>query len=332
VIKSHAMDRVRVGVIGGGLVAQAVHLPLLQRLDHLFAVAALAEPDAVTAERAAARHGIARIHADHRELLESEALDAVLVCSPDPTHAPIVGDALAAGVHVLVEKPLCLTVEEAEAIAAARAETGLTVQVGYMKRFDPAVDRLLEDLDGAPAPRHVATATFDPGMRGAFGLPGLDAAPPADAFLGALVHDVNLVHGIAGCCGLAVDRVVDGFGDGAVVGGTVRLEGGARWSAVWLSLPGTGTFREHVALYADDGVRELVFPAPYALHSPTRYRWTRATSRGSATTIESSWHEAYERQLVHFHACVTEGAVCLTPPEQALADIRLLIALREAAR
>ncbi len=103
------------------------------------------------------------------------------------------------------------------------------------------------------------------------------------------------------------------------MGATFALGGGARWTAVWLSLPAAGTFREHVAVYGD-GVHELEFPAPYLLHAPTTYRWTR----GSGAVVHRSWDEAYERQLLHLHACVTRGEPCRTPPEQAVADLELL--------
>jgi predicted dehydrogenase len=319
---------VAIGVVGAGLVAQVVHLPLLQRLGELFRVTALAEPDAAVRGAVAARHGIASAHADHRSLLDAGGVDALVVCSPDATHAQVVVDALEAGVHVLVEKPLCVTPEEGEWIVAVRDRTGLVVQVGYMKRYDPAVEALLDELSPARAPRHVTTATFDPGMREAFGMkPAATGMRVDEAFLGALIHDVNLVNAALARCGVAAGPIVDAFGDGGRAGGTIALENGARWTAVWLALPGAGTFREHVALYAADGVRELEFPAPYALHEPTVYRHVRAGGAGAVATTRTSWREAYERQLRHFHAAVTGAAACRTPAEEGVADVRLLAEL-----
>jgi predicted dehydrogenase len=312
---------VRLGVIGVGLAAQAVHLPLLQRLPRQFHVVALAEPAVDVRRRVAARHAIPAAYADHRSVLTA-GVDAVLVSSPDATHAAVVVDALEAGAHVLVEKPLCLTPHEAGRIVEARDRVGRVVQVGYMKRFDPAVEALLDELPIEWAPAHIATATFDPGLREAFGMPPGDVA--GDPFLGALIHDVNLVNAVLARCGAEIDRVIDAFGDGSRAGVTIALANGARWTAVWLGLPGAGTFREHVALYGADGVRELEFPAPYALHAPTIYRHVRAGGEGAVTTTRTSWREAYERQLLHFHACVTAGEPCRTPAEQGAADVRLL--------
>jgi predicted dehydrogenase len=279
----------------------------------------------------ASRHAIAATYADHRALLDAGGVEAVVVCSPNATHAQIVVDALEAGVHVLVEKPLCVTPEEGEWIVAARDRAQRVVQVAYMKRFDPAVEALLADLPSGWEPAHIATATFDPGMREAFGM----AAPEgpmsvADAFLGALVHDVNLVHAVLERCGTPVERIVDASGDGSRATATIALAGGARWTAAWLALPRAGTFREHVALYGSDGVRELEFPAPYALHEPTVYRHVRDGGGGAIATTRTSWHEAYERQLLHFHAVVTDGAPCRTPAEAGLTDVRLLTELLAA--
>jgi predicted dehydrogenase len=321
---------VSIGVVGAGLVAQVVHLPLLQRLDRCFRLTALAEPAPEIRAAVGARHAIGRLYADHRALLDAGGIDAVLVCSPNATHAQVVVDALEAGVHVLVEKPLCTSVAEATWIIDVRDRARLVVQVGYMKRFDPAVEALLDELPADWLPTHIATATFDPGMREAFGLAGAPTTlSREDAFLGALVHDVNLVNAVLARCGATVDRVVDAWGDedGTRATATIALAGEARWTAVWMALPGAGTFREHVALYGRDGVRELEFPAPYALHQPTIYRRTSADRAGAVTTTRSSWHEAYERQLRHFHQAVTAGAQCRTPAEEGLADIRLLTEL-----
>jgi predicted dehydrogenase len=316
---------VPVGVIGAGLVAQAVHLPLLQRHAERFRLTSLAEPDAEVRRVIASRHAIGSTYSDHRALLESDGVEAVLVCSPNPTHAQIVVDALEAGVHVLVEKPLCVTPDEGEWIVAARDRARRVVQVGYMKRFDPAVEALLDELPPTWEPAHIASATFDPGMREAFGMPPANVEMSIeDAFLGALIHDVNLVNAVLARCGGSVDRIVDAFGDSSRAVATIALAGGARWTAVWLALPGAGTFREHLALYGSDGVRELAFPAPYALHEPTVYRHLRESGGGAVSTARTSWHEAYERQLLHFHAVITGATPCRTPAEEGVADVRLL--------
>lgn len=356
--------RIRIGVVGGGLVSQAVHLPeLLERPDR-FTVVGLADPSPGVRDAVADAWGIARTHADHRDLMGAGGIDALLVCSPNGTHARIALDALAQGLHVLVEKPLCLTVEDGERIAATAARDRLVAQVGYMKRFDPAVEALLAEGDEAGPLAHVVTETYDPGLRGPFGphvAPGTDlpeavretvaeetsqqvqraigtVSPPhvralSEVFLGALIHDVNLVRAALEPLGDSVVEILDAFWGEEPVrgGGTVALAGGARWTMVWLHLPRLGDFAERVVLYGRDGFRALEFPAPYLRRAPTVLRRSRGVHGRNETLVVRSWQEAYGRQLEHFHACVTEGATCRAPASDAVEDVRLLTALYRAA-
>ena len=353
------LDRLQIGVVGAGFVAQVVHLPELARHPERFAVTALADPDGAAARRAAARFGLPRVYEDHVALLEEGGVDAIVVCSPDATHAAVVLDALAAGVHVLVEKPLCLTLEDADRIVAASAAAGRVVQVGCMKRFDPAYEALLDDLRAAaPEPAHVASLTFDPGLSGPFAPPGPfgPAAPSAPelplpaagrdarpgiggfdavtALHGALVHDADLVLGALDALGIARGRVRDAFAreDGSAAGGTVELENGARWTLAWLALPAAGTFAERIELLAGDGVRRLEFPAPYLRQAPTRYTRIAGAAGESVRTTSTSWRESYERQLVHFHAAATGREPCRVPAEVARETVALLTQLQDAAR
>jgi predicted dehydrogenase len=346
----------RVGVVGGGLVAHLVHLPLLRSVAG-FELIALADPSRAVREAAGARWDIATLHADHRELLDSAPVDALVVCSPNGTHVDVVLDALACGVHVLVEKPLCLDPADADRIAEARDRSGRVVQVGYMKHYDPAVEALLADVRPGTPLRHLASLTYDPGLRRHFApdwLPdGGDipahvraelaertaaqvaaalgtedpahVAPFAETFLGALVHDVALGLAVLDAAGMTVDGVLDGFGtpDGTSAGGTLELSGGVRWTLAWLLLERAGDFRQSLVVHAEDAVRSLEFPAPYLLGAPTRYTRLADGVRHSA----ASWEEAYACQLRHFHACVTRDLRCRTPPELAGRDIALLSAL-----
>src|SRR5438309_1126264 len=159
----NAAERVRVGVIGCGMVAQAEHLPNLLSLDRHFEIAALADPSKIVREAMASRYGVAGVHPDYRDLLAAGGLDAVVVAAPAATHAEIVVAALESGVHVFVEKPLCITLADVDRIVAARDRAGKVVQVGYMKRHDPAWERMLAELPGsADELRYIRVMCHDP--------------------------------------------------------------------------------------------------------------------------------------------------------------------------
>lgn len=355
-------ERLRIGVVGAGLVAQAVHLPLLRQLDDHFALRALADPSAVVRERVAAAHGVPAVHRDHLALIDAGGIDALVVCAPNALHEDVVLDALDAGLHVLVEKPLCLSAAGARRIADRAERARRVVQVGYMKRFAPAYEALLAGLPPRPdALVHARTLTCDPRLARRYAPPGLvtaDDLRPAEraalrertaraaheaigdageagawayseAWAGALVHDVNAMCGILGALGISGERAVDAFGDGEgeLAGGTVALPGGARWSLAWMLLEHAGAFTQELELHARDGVRLLRLPAPYARQASARYRHTREDDEGARSTGLAAPADPYERQLLHFHACVTTGAPCRTPAAQAERDLALLAAL-----
>jgi predicted dehydrogenase len=357
-------ERVRIGVVGGGLIAQAAHLPNLRRLDEQFELVALADPSARVRDRVGRRFGIPSTYGTWEAMLDEATLDAVAVCTPHSAHTDVILAALDSGRHVFVEKPLCIRLEDADRIVAAQQRSGRVVQVGYMKRFDPAYERLLDALpDDARDLRYVSVVTYDPDMaRAPFFRPGelvpaddvpvaigeagrrsrneqleaeLGTTDPVAAhayyltYLSALSHDVNLVHGILECLGEPVPAAVDGsswWADGWAGNGVLRLASGARCSLTWLWLDGLDEFREEVAAYFTDAVHALRFPAPY-LGWPARYE-RRGRARSERTVHPG---EAYVEELRHFHACVVDGVPCRTPAAQARLDLQALKAMFLAA-
>lgn len=98
-------------------------------------------------ERQRAAHPAARQTADFADLLADEALDAVVIAAPVPQHAELTLAAIEAGKHVFVEKPLGATLEEAERVAAAAAESDRVVMVGHLLEYHPAVEKLKGMID-----------------------------------------------------------------------------------------------------------------------------------------------------------------------------------------
>ncbi|MDR7158371.1 Gfo/Idh/MocA family oxidoreductase [Arthrobacter sp. BE255] len=129
-------QKVRLGVIGAGRIAQAAHLPALVKAKNLELVA-ISDPSPALAQGVAARYGI-KGFTDTEELLRHE-LDAVLIATPDRFHRSLGALALNAGKHVLMEKPLASTSTEAAELADLAHEKGLKLQTGAMKRHDPGI-------------------------------------------------------------------------------------------------------------------------------------------------------------------------------------------------
>lgn len=123
----------RVGVIGGGGIAGA-HLPHLVKRSDAVELVGIADINAQAAASTAEKYGVARHVTDYRELLPQT--DAVLVCVPTWLHAEITVEALRAGKHVFCEKPMARLQEGADAMCRAAQESGKTLQIGFVRRFD----------------------------------------------------------------------------------------------------------------------------------------------------------------------------------------------------
>jgi predicted dehydrogenase len=108
---------------------------------------ACAEPSAGRLAAFERQYPSARAYADYRRLLRDGDVDAAIVATPTSTHRAIVEQCLAAGLHVLVEKPLAATVADAEALTELTRTAGLTLMVGHTFLFNPAVRAIKEYID-----------------------------------------------------------------------------------------------------------------------------------------------------------------------------------------
>lgn len=127
---------VRLGLIGCGRIAQAAHLPAIAKSGAVELVA-VADPSRMLAEGVGAQWHVPAFTS--AEELLAAPIDAVLIATPDRFHHPLGMLALAAGKHVLMEKPLAATSTEAEQLVAVAAANDLRLQTGAMKRHDPGI-------------------------------------------------------------------------------------------------------------------------------------------------------------------------------------------------
>lgn len=126
--------RLRVGIVGCGHAAEHLHLPALRSLPSV-EVVALADTDPERLRLVGARFAIARRYGDHEALLSDDEVDAVAVCVPPRAHAAVVLAALDAQKHVLVEKPLCLDLDEADRLVERARCASVTAMVGFNLRY-----------------------------------------------------------------------------------------------------------------------------------------------------------------------------------------------------
>jgi predicted dehydrogenase len=361
--------RLRVALFGAGLVGQASHAPTLADDRERFDFVAIADPSKTVRESVAARFGVPNTCATLEEAL-ALGVDAVVVAVPDPAHRDAVLAGLRAGVHVFCEKPFTLDVAEVDEILAARGDR--VVQVGYMKLYDPAVDRMVErladgpaelvylsievnDPDAAPFVDHlglVAGRDVDQelidrtrrrgreAIRIALGAePDPVEARAFEAYLSSLVHDVSLGHHLLRSLGVRAPLPITDaalFDGGRGVSLAWALPNGGRAHLEHLQLMAVADYRERVTAYCRDRILELTFPAPYLRFHPTRLVERR--SDGTVTGLETidyrvSYEEAFRNELRAFHASVTTGAPVRATVESARDDlVALFDGFRLAAR
>jgi predicted dehydrogenase len=350
--------RLRVGVVGCGLVAQVMHLPYLTELDELYEVEVLCDLSPEVAAACARRYAVPRTVTRWEDAVAAD-LDAVFVLTSG-SHAPIAVAAAEAGLHVFVEKPMCFSAAEGHEMVEAARRADVRLMVGYMKRYDPAYERLGAELATLDDLRLVRVTTLEsplepyvahypltpPGrlepellaevrrdaderVRAAIGDAGAAGTHAYRAvLLDSLVHELNMLRGLLG----EPDRL--DFVSVREHGLSLVLDfRGVECLLTWVDLPGIARYGQELAFFAPDRRATLSFPSPFLRSEPTTLvlEGGDAGSSRSWQTVETvSYEEAFKRELVEFHAACSEGRDPRTPGEDGLRDVALCQAVVRA--
>jgi predicted dehydrogenase len=354
------MDRLRVGVIGCGAIAQIMHLPYLRQLSDRYEIAALCDLSPRLVEEVGDYYNVSRRYTDYRDLLAAgsgQTLDAVIVLTAG-SHAPPALEALRAGKHVLVEKPMCFTLREADEMIAAAEASECTLMVAYMKRYDPGYRYAQAALPSLGALRIIQVNTLHPSEEDYLNVHRIvrtgdiprevveqlaadrdrlateaigSVAEPlrfiyTDIVLGSLVHDVNALRGLVG--GPVAVTFTDIWPGGEklpCITTVLRHSGGLRAVVTWAWLPDLRHYFEEIALMSASGRVRIQFPSPYLRHFPSPVI-VELMEDGAAVEkrVTASYAEAFKEELIHFHECVTQGKKPLTDVHDARRDIEIL--------
>ncbi len=355
------MPRLKIGVIGCGAIAQIQHLPHLRELDDLFEIGGLADLSPNLLEAIGTDYGVPpeRRFLDYHQLLQSD-VDGVIVC-PSGSHAAPSIAAAEAGKHVFVEKPMCTTVREAEAMVAAADKAGVLLMVGYMKRHEPAYQFAQARVREMSDVRFIQVNHLHPsndlhtsefkirrfddiprGVRDAWNMQQTEliaealgyadgAAVPAaiahayNLILGSMIHDIGNLHGLFGPPRHVLSSEI--WLDGRGVSTVLDYGDERRAVASWVDLPDLWDFKETLEVY---GSRERVlvsFPTGFArgLPSYVTLHGMDADADRTPWRREYAWHDnPFKLELLHFGECIRTGQPPLTPGREAIADIQLV--------
>ena len=137
---------IRIGLIGSGRMGEVFAHHLAYSIAEADFVA-VADVNHEAAKRVASRYGVKRHYGDYVELLSQKDIDAVVIATPTKTHDKVVVDAANASKHIFSEKPLALTLQGCDTALTAVKAAGVKLQVGFMRRYDPAYLAAKQKID-----------------------------------------------------------------------------------------------------------------------------------------------------------------------------------------
>ena len=178
-----------IALIGAGNLARWAHLPNIKKIPNS-SLRAIHSSSGVRGKSYGARFGAAYCTTDYKEILNDAEIDLVFITSRNQHHAPQALEALHAGKHVFVEKPMAITEEECKQLVKASQETGRYLTVGFNRRFAPFYKPLKTQLSKRNAPAVISCRVNSPGISGPYwmGDPAIGGA-----ILGEACHFVDLM-------------------------------------------------------------------------------------------------------------------------------------------
>ncbi|MDE0399161.1 MAG: Gfo/Idh/MocA family oxidoreductase [Candidatus Poribacteria bacterium] len=295
------MSRIRIGVIGCGAIAQVHHLPNLTALHREFEVPIVCDLSHGAAKAVAKRFYVPQFVTDYNELLATD-VDAVLLCHGDPK-TEVAQAAFEAGKHVFIEKPVCFSLQEMDAMLTAQRKVGTVAQAGYMKVHDPAFQFAKREVDTMESYRFVQINHLHPNNSlhlSQFDVERFNDVPP-DAFKPASAArekaQAEAIGDVLSEAGLESDvqnkaarvfyllagsmihdiyslRVMLGspsevisaevWSDGRGVSIVFAYPNGARCVATWVDLPDLWDFKETLEIYGDNKRVIVSYPTGFS--------------------------------------------------------------------
>lgn len=353
------MNKLRVGVIGLGEVAQVIHLPILESMPERYELAAICDISPGLVKRMGERYRVQRGYTDFHELIAAGGLDCVLVLNSDEYHAECTIAALDAGIDVLVEKPMCLSPREADEIIAARDRSGKTVMVAYMRRFAPAFTEAVERLPELGELRYARVHDVIGENRLIVDQTSYvdrpDDIPPAAAeekwarrsalikeALGDVPQELEWTYGLL--CGLGSH---DLSAMRELLGRPEKVSAAKMWRSggYVVALLDYGDFvvtyetgvddqlryDTYIEVYGASGTMKVQYDTPYVRHFPTTLQLELTDGDSYSTSVRRPHlKDPYTYELEYFHEVVTTGGTPKTSPEDYVQDMELFVEIIRA--
>jgi predicted dehydrogenase len=354
------MTKIKVGVIGLGEVAQMIHLPILESLHERYEMTAFCDISPKLLAKIGERYRVQQLYLNAIDMLEQAELDAVFVLNNMEYHTDCTVAALNRNIHVFVEKPMCVTKSEANAIIQARDVSNVQVMVGYMRRFAPAYLQAVEEVKSlAPinyarirdfiGPNRYFTSQsgclvhrFDDIpveamqerrarstklMREAIGEASDEMYAAYGLLLGLNSHDISAMREMIGMP-KAVKAASSWLG-GRFKNAIFEFEG---FNATFET--GTdeqGRFDALIEVFGEHKSLRVNYDSPYLRQLPTTLHISETVGdKLEQTVIRPTYKDAYVFELEYFYEVVTKGQLAKTTPEDYLQDLAIFQMMMKA--
>jgi len=345
------MERLRMGYIGCGFMAQKVHIPNLLALAEC-ELLAIAEVRPHLGQRVQARYHIPRLYRSHLELAEDRQIQAVALSGHFVGQGELAIDLLNAGKDVFMEKPMAISVAQAERILEAERRSGRRLMIGYMKRYDAGnllVQQLIAQFQqtgelgqlrfvrnhgfcgdwvaGLDTPLE---QTDEPMPQAARAIPDWMPERFYEGYISYLqqyTHNVNLVRWFLDAGDTIGVKAVDlDTRDG--VSGVVVLDVAGIRTVIESGVIAYHEWEEHTQIYFERGwIRTSAPPLLLRNTSATVEVYQSNKGSGSMRTDHfpaGGWSWSYKEELKYFIAALQNGTPFRSPAQDALADVRAL--------
>ena len=313
----------RIALLGGGFMARthAQSYAALTDRAQVAVVCALEGADAIAAELGA------QLASDWEAVVAMDGIDAVDVCLPTPLHRPVAEAALAAGKHVLLEKPIALTLDDADAIGDAARANGRVLMVGHVLRYMPEIVELRRLLGTGELGRPLAATALRLSAPPDWNAWMLDPAKSGGVLVDMMVHDFDILNAVLGPAQTVVARAAADNRHFQMLlehpGGNGAIEGSH-------AMPGSYPFTANLRVLCEHGVLEHRFVA--GAGDQVDEAMQSVLGVHPADGEARRFHEAIDpwgAQIAHFLECVSGGG---EPRDGSFAQARAALAVALAAR
>lgn len=342
-----------VGLIGLGEVAQIIHLPVLQSLPEYYRITALCDISSRLVEHLGQQYGVEGRYTSAADLVRQEDIDIVFVLNSDEYHAECAIEAIRRRKHVFMEKPMCLTFEEADAIIAERDRYGVTVMVGYMRRYAASFVEAVREIGGLDriayarvrdiiGPNHFfirptsRTVSFDDIPEAAkadrkeraerLGIAATGLAPDSPLFgvyrflTGLGSHDLSAMREALGMpAGVLGAKFSQQQGSVFL---TVLFDYGTFTVTYETGMDQQGRFDAHIEVYASHKSVKVQYDTPYIRHLPTKWYVNETSGENyKESVMRPTLTDPYTLELKTLHEIIAEKRTPKTTPEDYKNDL-----------